>query len=385
VKELKKIQNTYKTDSLKYNTCQKGLPGDTLFVDIETTGLSPARSHVCLIGAAYCYGDSLVCEQVCAGSGAEEEILTLSEHLNLIRSKKFRRIITFNGNSFDIPFLKERCRRLGMDSAASVYDNIDYVDLYRKYAPYRLIFGLENCKQTTFESFLGIGRECALSGRELADALRESGGHIPQVLSDALLLHNREDITGMAQLLALDAYADFFDGGFEAAGACTNRYRTADGSGGLECFLSLSLKTALPVPVSCGSGPLRLHAREKTAQLRIPALEGTLKYFYPDYRNYYYLPDEDMAIHKSVAAYVDKNHRERAKAANCYSKKTGVFLPQNGETVTPAFYEEYRDQKQKDAVCYFELTEDLTENPCRFKEYCLHILESIKNAQTWLS
>ena len=51
------------------------------------------------------------------------------------------------------------------------------------------------------------------------------------------------------------------------------------------------------------------------------------KYFYPDYKNYSYLPDEDYAIHKSCAIYVDKAHRVPARPETCYTRKTGEFLP----------------------------------------------------------
>ena len=41
--------------------------------------------------------------------------------------------------------------------------------------------------------------------------------------------------------------------------------------------------------------------------------------YYLDYKNYYYLPNEDMAVHKSVAVSVDRTHREKAAPENCYT------------------------------------------------------------------
>ena len=46
--------------------------------------------------------------------------------------------------------------------------------------------------------------------------------------------------------------------------------------------------------------------------MRVPLYEEEMKYFYSNYKNYYYLPDEDTAIHKSVASYVDKKYRVQA-------------------------------------------------------------------------
>ncbi len=56
--------------------------------------------------------------------------------------------------------------------------------------------------------------------------------------------------------------------------------------------------------------------------------EGELRFFYPNYCDYYYLPMEDRAIHKSLAEFVDKSHRKKATAKTCYQKVSGIFLPE---------------------------------------------------------
>ena len=61
--------------------------------------------------------------------------------------------------------------------------------------------------------------------------------------------------------------------------------------------------------------------------LFLPVYSGELKYFYPNPSDYYYLPLEDCAMHKSVASFVEKEYRKKATAATCYTKKTGTFLP----------------------------------------------------------
>ena len=39
--------------------------------------------------------------------------------------------------------------------------------------------------------------------------------------------------------------------------------------------------------------------------IKVPVFCEEMKFYYSDYKNYYYLPHEDMAIHKSVSMYVD--------------------------------------------------------------------------------
>ena len=129
----------------------------------------------------------------------------------------------------------------------------------------------------------------------------------------------------------------------------------------------------LPKHISYGMGPLYFAGHNEKVGLKVNMYTGELKYYYSNYKDYYYLPTEDTAIHKSVAFYVDKNFRTQAKAANCYSKKTGRFLPQYTEVIEPYFKIEYHDK-----VTYFELTDELTENDDALKEYILHCINHLK-------
>ena len=54
-------------------------------------------------------------------------------------------------------------------------------------------------------------------------------------------------------------------------------------------------------------------------RLCVPVVNDRVKLFYKDYKNYYYLPEQNCAIHKSVAAYVDKSRRTAATKNTCYT------------------------------------------------------------------
>lgn len=68
---------------------------------------------------------------------------------------------------------------------------------------------------------------------------------------------------------------------------------------------------------------------------------GELKTFFKDYKDYYYLPAEDYAIHKSVGEFVDRSARKQATAHTAYIKKAGTFIPVYDET-DMIFTAEYR-------------------------------------------
>ncbi|MDE7327732.1 MAG: exonuclease, partial [Lachnospiraceae bacterium] len=104
--------------------------------------------------------------------------------------------------------------------------------------------------------------------------------------------------------------------------------------------------------------------------LCIPVISGTLKYFFENYRDYYYLPMEDCAMHKSIAQFVSKEYRKRATRETCYQKKQGDFLPQPEKIITPAFC-----IHAKDSFTFFENTKDALANPSTLKNWAVALLK----------
>ena len=110
----------------------------------------------------------------------------------------------------------------------------------------------------------------------------------------------------------------------------------------------------IPVPFQFASTQYQLHAEKNVLHFSIPVYETELKYFYGNYHDYYYLPEEDMAIHKRVAQYVDKDHRKQATAATCYTRRQGLFLPGIDRDLFPVFKSELNSK-----IYYHEYLDDL--------------------------
>lgn len=396
IKKVKKIKNYSKITN--FDQIQNFLncygAEHALFLDIETTGFSRAKAYVYLIGCAYLQGQYLVTEQFFADSQdtaaggctnqnsqtnhLEQERALLSELSAFCSRVLFDTVITFHGLAFDLPFLNSLCARFGLDPLFQPdYDNKNYVDLYAIYSVYRPVFQLPDLKQKTLEAFLGMNREDAYDSGALIKEYQEYVKNPTDRAEYLFLRHNREDLRGMAALLDLHAYTCFFNGGFQITDTAVSAYRKMDGSTGKELTISCLLTHPLPSAVSSIRPPFYLHAKKTKAMFRIPVYEGTLKYFYPNYKEYYYLPQEDMAIHKSVAAYVDRTHRQKATPANCYGKKTGLFLPQLQQVAAPAFFEAYQD-----AVSYFELPRQDETARGVYDGYCMHILQAMRDEKS---
>ncbi len=347
------------------------LSKSSLLFDIETTGFSATNNHVCLIGCAAKQEDALQFTQFFA-KNAQEEKEILSAFLQKV--SHYKSLVSFNGLSFDVPFLQGRCARYQLEETLDAYPHLD---IYKQLSDYKDIFKLPNMKQKTLESFIEIERKDLCTGGDFIKIYQEYVKHPSKEGCSLLLLHNYEDLLGMTGLISLLAYPRFFSGQFQAITYEKNLYTAYDGAQTAELLLTLSLDHALPQPFSLGKDDIYLKGFQNKAILKIPIYQGELKYFYPNYKDYYYLPKEDRAIHKSVAFYVDKDFRTSAKAATCYSKKTGCFLPQHKEIVTPCFKTDYHD---KDA--WFEMTEDFLESEKQMKKYILHILTHIAGSKS---
>ena len=129
----------------------------------------------------------------------------------------------------------------------------------------------------------------------------------------------------MQSILPIFFYAELFGSDFSLF--ILNLYSFRDEAGYSHPFVNLLWESPynIPVPLEYSVTPLSLELHDTCLACNINLYEGTLKYYYPDQQNYYYLPLEDTAIHKSIGEYVDSSARKKATAKNCYSKKEGLY------------------------------------------------------------
>ncbi len=339
--DMKTIENTMECSKTKHLSPFFPHPEDVLFFDIETTGFSAKSACVYLIGCAFYSRSGWKIRQYFAQDRTQEKEL-LEDFCSF--ASTFSSLIHFNGTAFDVPFLQERCKKHRLPPFSPGVQT----DIYKCISPYKNLLRLPGCRQKQLEESIGLFREDPFTGGQLIELYRAFEQRPDERLLEVLLLHNREDLSGMLSIYSLMAVpALFSDARFTPVQMQMQR-----AEGGDELAVVLDLPAALPFPIACHSGissPWRyyLSGRDRTVRLKVPVRSGELKYFYPDYKNYSYLPDEDRAIHKSVAVYVDKAHRMPATAATCYVKKDGSFLPWPGTAPenAPVFREDYRSKE----------------------------------------
>lgn len=341
---------------------------EVVFFDIETTGFSPETTILYMIGCIYHQQNRFICTQWFSDNkDAQAEVLTAFFEF----IKKYKVLICYNGQGFDIPYLTKKCKMLKLNYS---FDNITCLDIYKAIQPFKALFKTENMKQKTMEQFLGINREDKYTGGELIEHYLTYLKTNSKELLDTLALHNHDDLLGMTSLLRIMAYPSALNGGFIVTGISAAPFMNFDQTEGKEITIEVKLNMPVPRRVSFGNDTFYVSLHDSLGKLTIKAYTNELKYFYPNYKDYYYLPAEDTSIHKSVAFYVDKNFRTKAKAANCYSKKTGCFLPQFDEIVCPYFKIDYYDK-----ITYFEFTEEFKTNGELIGKYFLHVVNRLLN------
>lgn len=323
--------------------CRQALPfpaGEICFFDIETTGLSPQVSSLYLIGAAWFTGETLSLRQWFADDYiSEKEILISFASF----AEKFSVFVHYNGSTFDIPYLEKKYLSHGMRSPFSGKESMD---LYRLAGKKRKWFGTENMKLTTMERFLGFKRSDQYTGKDYIQLYTEYmqkkffRDSLMEKRRNQLLLHNHDDLYGTvlcSQLLTYTSYKP-------KKPACLIERQYPEKP---VLILSDTITGCFPVSLHTEQDHIHYAFDTDRMEISIPLYKGTLYHFYKDYKNYYYLPEEDMAVHKSVGIYVDPSHRQKATAASCYIKKSGLFLPLPGKFVPeslPMFKKERKDR-----------------------------------------
>jgi len=320
------------------------LSADTLLFDIETTGLSADTSYLYLIGAICLEeGEPTLIQWFCDEYSEEKEVLSSFRDF----MKQYPRLVHYNGTGFDIPYLNKKFKRHCLSYAIET----EYTtDIYKLLLPFKKHTTFPDFKQKTLEQCAGFFREDTFSGGDLTEVYAAYAGKYrlatltgkteeADALRHVMLLHNHDDLVGLFYLYSKTKLSDFFAGALQPSIIKLEQ--------GLLYTFDFPL---LPFPVSLMQNDCVFTVTEKETDLLLPFYRGELKYFFKDYKNYYYLKYEDTAVHVSVAEWVDKDAKEKCKPATAYQKKNGTFLalpfnkPEQKEELGeyPLFYWEYK-------------------------------------------
>ncbi|MCI8306598.1 MAG: ribonuclease H-like domain-containing protein [Lachnospiraceae bacterium] len=337
------------------------------FFDIETTGLASATSNIYLIGAGYFDKEKKefnVIQWFADDYDSEKEML--KRFVSFVDTRKV--LMQYNGSSFDIPFIRAKCKRHKVDFGP--IENKKHLDIYVALRKYAKPLGLENKKLKSFEKYIGIDREDMFDGGALIEVyvayihnkmMRKEN----EPMLKLLLLHNYEDIVGLSQVSVLLFLKEL--GGmhvrYEHAQFCNDGVIRLIYSGNFPYDCSFTL-----------DGDIECRCLDSQIILKVPVRNDTLKYYFTDYKDYYYMIEEGNVIHKSVAVYTEPSVRRKAVKRECFVTKAGKFLPVKKpgcfSDKTHIFREDYT---LKDY--YIEMTDELLNDSAFFEKYFAQVFE----------
>ena len=266
------------------NTYIIELPHASLFtdgwclVDIETEGRFWRTSKL-LAARAITYGSPLK-EHEWIAERESDEYDILSELAKVLMRSSC--IMTFNGNSFDLPHLRKKYQAY---RAQDPTKGRKALDLMRALMSYKFMFNLQS--------------------HHLADYLSLFRGkyEIRNDAEGALL------ISALLDLTHLFTFPDTYTAGI------------LDEESGAEKLLWAEWKLTedAPVDIDLIDEVFHLVSRGDHARLEMSCDGSVLRRYYVDYENYDFLLAEGYAAHRSLTAYIAADRKEKAVRTNCFS------------------------------------------------------------------
>lgn len=183
-----KIPNILKKQILGKKIC---------FLDIETTGFSRKYNYIILIGLLYIDNSKTELIQFFSTNEEDEKNL-LFEFKNFISG--FEVMITFNGDTFDIPFINSRFSHHGIKYQIDKSQGIDILKYIRSK---KSILTLDKYNLKSVERFLGVERKDTIDGKESIEMYYKYIKTKNDNIKDIILRHNYEDIYNLPKILKI--------------------------------------------------------------------------------------------------------------------------------------------------------------------------------------
>ena len=167
--------------------------------DIETTGLSAQRGNKIILTACLIPNSTGVTITQFLAENPYEEDRVIMATMNFLKDESVDYLITYNGASFDIPFMKQRLEMKNLPYILNMYE-FDLYNFIRSNTGLKSQIG--SLSQKNVERHFGISsnRKDVISGRESVKLFAEYAINQDSVIEKIILTHNREDVLQLCHL-----------------------------------------------------------------------------------------------------------------------------------------------------------------------------------------
>ncbi len=262
---------------IKHPAIEASIKKNGLIFDIETTGLNPHKNQIVLIGfARFDKKGRFVLNQLFIDDPSEEAEM-LSIFHRIATSSGF--FVTYNGNSFDLPFLNTRMKKHSQNQSLDSFYN---VDIMRILQTKHFNLPIPNYKLKTVEKYMEISRTDCISGKESVELYESYISTKDPFIQSKILLHNSDDIINLFKLLKVFELTDkpeiFFDLSNEVNVAnITFRFQKFKISGDFILINGICLEAqSLDYAYNDALFSFKLNSKDGLFNLRIPVLHKNI-------------------------------------------------------------------------------------------------------------
>ena len=224
MKKFTRSYNTYIYSGQIFDLYHGGLK--PCIFDIETTGLSAQRGNKIILTACLIPNSKGVTITQFLAENPYEEDRVIMATMDFLKDESVDYLITYNGASFDIPFMKQRLATKNLPYVLNIYE-FDLYNFIRSNTGLKSQIG--SLSQKNVEQHFGISsnRKDVISGRESVKLFAEYAINQDSVIEKIILTHNREDVLQLCHLFniigrnnfgAVLGEGDNGCGGFNGAG-----------------------------------------------------------------------------------------------------------------------------------------------------------------------
>ena len=197
MKKFTRSYNTYIYSGQIFDLYHGGLK--PCIFDIETTGLSAHRGNKIILTACLIPDSKGVTITQFLAENPYEEDRVIMATMNFLKDESVDYLITYNGASFDIPFMKQRLATKNLPYVLNMYE-FDLYNFIRSNTGLKSQIG--SLSQKNVERHFGISsnRKDVISGREIVKLFAEYAINQESLREKIILTHNREDVLQLCHL-----------------------------------------------------------------------------------------------------------------------------------------------------------------------------------------